>query len=458
MMKVKGSYTVTPAESTPAGKLWLSEIDQYMPLTHTQTVYFYRAPLIDNPIITTTSAMMDTMRDSLSKVLVQFYPLAGRLQWIEGGRLELDCNSMGAQVFEAESDMEISDFGDFSPTPKMRELVPHIDYSQPINELPLFLVQLTQFSCGGSSVGVAISHAVADGQSALQFINTWAKVAARGGENLVEETPLPFIDRTVLRRSEHPPPTPRFNHPEFGPPPVLIGQTDEKEERKKETTVVMLKLTRDQVEKLKKKANAETMPGCRPYTRYESMAAHIWRCASKAHRHECQQLTLLRIAVDSRNRLRPVLPNNFFGNTIFVTNATSRAGELMGNPLGFAASRIREAVDTMTDEYFKSAIDFLGGQEDMRPFRTAFHTVGCTQGAFLGNPNVAIASWLGLPIYGADFGWGKPIYMGPVSLGFDGRCFIVPGPDHDEDGSFTILLRLIAAHMEDFKKFFYGDI
>ncbi|XP_043709158.1 spermidine hydroxycinnamoyl transferase-like [Telopea speciosissima] len=449
MVKLKGSYIVTPAGPTPAGKLWLPEVDQCKALTHAPTVYFYNAPLTDKAIITTSA--MDTMRDSLSKVLVQFYPLAGRLQWIEGGRLELDCNSMGVQLFEAESDMEISDFGDFSPTPKMRELVPHIDYSQPINQIPLLLLQLTQFSCGGSSVGVAISHTVVDGQSALQFINTWAKVAR--GENLVD-TPLPFIDRTVLRRSEYPA-TARFNHPEFDPPPLLIGQTDGEEERKKETTVVMLKLTRDQVETLKIKANAATMTGCRPYTRFESIAAHIWRCASKAHRHECEQQTHVRIAVDSRNRLRPVLPNNFFGNTVFVTNATSLAGELMGNPLGFAASRIREAVDKMTDEYFKSAIDFLRGQEDMRPFRTAFHTVGCAQGPFLGNPNLAITSWLGLPIYGADFGWGKPIYMGPVALGFEGRSYIIPGPD-DEDGSFIIPVRLMAAHMEDFKKFFYG--
>ncbi|XP_042521293.1 spermidine hydroxycinnamoyl transferase-like [Macadamia integrifolia] len=212
-----------------------------MPLTHSPTVYFYPTLLTDNSIVTTSA--IDTMRDSLSKVLVHFYPLAGRLQWIKGGRLELDCNSMGAQLFEVDSETKLSDYGDFSPTPKIGELIPHINYTHPINELPLLLVQLTHFSCGGTSVGLAISHALVDGQSALHFINTWAKIAR--GENLADvfsKGNLPFIDRTALRRSEQPAtrPTPRFNHSEFGLPPVLIGQTDDKKERKKETDRVMI--------------------------------------------------------------------------------------------------------------------------------------------------------------------------------------------------------------------------
>ncbi|XP_042509682.1 spermidine hydroxycinnamoyl transferase-like [Macadamia integrifolia] len=448
MVKLVGSYTIIPAQPTPAGKLCLSELDQVKPFTHAPIIYFYRPS--NNSII--LSSAMDTMRDSLSKVLVQFYPLAGRLQWIEGRRLELDCNSMGAQLFEAESDAEISDFGDFTPTPKMEDLIPPIDYTLPINELPIFLVQLTRFSCGGISVCAAISHSVIDGFSSMQLMNTWAKVS-RGGDL---DTPPPLIDSRLLRRSEHYPAAPRFKHPEFSPPPVLIDRTDDREERMKETTVIMFELTRDQVEKLKKKAN-ETLTG-RPCSRNEAIAAHIWRCASKARQLKYEQPTMMRIAVNSRKRLRPPLPDNYFGNGHLHTYATSLAGELMEKPLGFAASRIREAVERMTDEYFKSAINFLRRQEDLGAFRTGFHrdAVGRKQGDFLGNPNLAITSWLGLPIHGADFGWGKPIYMGPGKLGFDGRSFIIPGPN--DDGSIIIPLRMIPAHMEGFTKFFYDDI
>ncbi|XP_042507430.1 spermidine hydroxycinnamoyl transferase-like [Macadamia integrifolia] len=446
MVMLKGSHTVTPAHPTPSGKIWLSESDQVKPLTHAPTVYFYRPT--NSGIIATTA---DTLRDSLSKVLVQFYPLAGRLHWIGGGRLELECNDAGAKLFEAETDAVIDDFGDFRPTPEIRELIPRVDYTIPINELPLLLIQLTRFRCGGVAVGVAISHIMLDGQTALQFVNTWAKVAR--GEKL--ETTL-FLDRTVLHSTE-PPSAPRFDHVEFKPPPVLLGCSDSSEERKKETTVAMLNLTRDQVEKLKNKANeCRIEESGRAFSRYEAVAGHMWRCACKARGHEREQLTKLRIVVDCRNRLRPSLPQGYFGNATFPTTPTSLAGELLAKPLGHASGKIREAVEKMTDEYVRSTIDFLKSQEDLTLFRTSFHTVGCTQGVFFGNPNLAVTSWVGLPIYDADFGWGKPIHMGPGSLGFDGKSFIVPG--RDGDGSFIVALRLQVAHMDDFKKFFYEDM
>ena len=61
-----------------------------------------------------------------------------------------------------------------------------------------------------------------------------------------------------------------------------------------------------------------------------------------------------------------------------------------------------------------------------------------------------------MPVYGADFGWGKPVYMGPGVLNADGKIFIIPGPN--SDGSFVLAVRLQTAHMEAFKKFFYEDI
>lgn len=82
--------------------------------------------------------------------------------------------------------------------------------------------------------------------------------------------------------------------------------------------------------------------------------------------------------------------------------------------------------------------------------------MGSTQGAFLGNPNIAITSWIGLPLFGVDFGWGKEIYMGPGAIGHDGKSFILPS--RDEDGSFDVPIRLQVEHMDAFKKYFYEHI
>ncbi|KAF5195294.1 Hydroxycinnamoyltransferase, partial [Thalictrum thalictroides] len=177
---------------------------------------------------------------------------------------------------------------------------------------------------------------------------------------------------------------------------------------------------------------------------YEAIAGHIWICASKARRLQTEQLTNVRIAVDCRNRVQPSLPPGYYGNAIMVTAATAKVGELLSvSPLGldYACGKIRKAQEMISHDYYlKSAMDFLASQPDMTPFRTGFHTLGCTQGIiFQGCPNLALTSWFGLPIYEADFGWGKPIYMGPAALGTDGKSFIIPG---DGDGSVTIAIRL----------------
>nr|DAD27488.1 TPA_asm: hypothetical protein HUJ06_028956 [Nelumbo nucifera] len=446
MLSIKSSYTVKPASPTPNCRLWLSDSDQLEPYTHAPTIYFYRSPIGVSP-----SSAVETMRSSLSQALVQFYPLAGRLQWIDGTRLELDCNAMGVELLEAESENRIDDFGDFRPTPEIRQLIPRVDYGLPINEIPLLLVQLTSFPCGGISIGVAISHSVVDGKSAINFIGAWTKIA-RGEKP--DPTP-PFLDRTVLQASG-PVVAPRFDHVEFDSLPHLIGRPDDKEERAKETTVEMFKLTKEQVEKLKSKANeGRTKDSGRAYTRYEAIAGHVWRCACKARAHEREQLTKVRIIVDCRNRLNPPLPQGYFGNAIVPTIATARSGDLMDQPLGYAAGKIREAVVKMTDEYVRSAIDFLRSQPDLMRFRTSFHSVGCSEGGFFGNPNLTITSWLGLAIYEGDFGWGRPIYMGPGLIASDGKCSVLSG---GEDGSLAIPLGLQVAHVDAFKELFYEDI
>ncbi|KAL7170713.1 hypothetical protein ACSBR2_035568 [Camellia fascicularis] len=180
----------------------------------------------------------------------------------------------------------------------------------------------------------------------------------------------------------------------------------------------MLKLSKEQINKLKNKANeyrnSDTSTN-RAFTRYESVTAHMWRCACKARQHESKQLTNIRIPVNFRNRLQPPLPKWYFGCTVLPVVTTPTSGDIVSK----------------------------------RSYR---------EGPFYGNPNICITDWTRLPLYGVDFGWGKEIYMVPGAIGYDGKAFILPG--HDEDGSFLFLIpwRLQETHMDAFKKFFYNDI
>ena len=353
------SYTVTPNQETPKGCLSLSDSDQIGRWTHVPTIYIYKGKH--------NCDVIERIRDSLSKILVDDYPLAGRLSWIEGGRLKLDCNAKGATLLEAETIKALAEYGDFSPKEPIKELIPKVDYSQPIEEIPLLLVQVTRFHGDeGVAVGVAYSHPLSDGLAAIRFINAWAKVA-RG--DTLDPKEMPFLDRTVLKYPHPPPtPTPHFDHPEHKPLPLILGSSDNTAEKTKETTVALLKLAPDQVEKLKRRANTNGQSqtqGLRPYSRYEVLGAHIWRCASKARELKENQPTVVRFNGDIRSKLNPPLPQNYFGNALAATvTPTCCVGDIISQPLSYAAQKIREAVDMLTDEYIRSQLISLCAKSD----------------------------------------------------------------------------------------------
>lgn len=450
-VSLKGCYTVKPAEATWNGSLSLSEWDQIGFVNHIPTTYFYRSSPSQK-----ADSISNTLRESLSRALVHFYPLAGRLRWIEGGRLELDCNAMGVHFLEAETESKFDDlFGQkLSPSPQHSlRLIPTVDCQSPVHGQPLLLVQLTRFSCGGISLGFAISHVAVDGQSALHFFSEWARLAR--GEPLDK---APLLDREkAFRAGRAPLSPPRFDHSDdFDHPPLLLGQSVNNIPRKKKCGGGLLELSKGQVEKLKRMANEGRNSSVKPYSRYEILAGYIWKCACKARNHADEQLTALGVCVDTRTRVRPPLPCEYFGNAVFNAVAKCNAGELMSKPLGFAVRKVREAVEKVTDEYVWSAIDYLKTQPDMAEFRDLNGLWG-SQGPFFGNPNLVVMSWLTLPIYGLDFGFGKEVYMDPgTHEHFDGESFILPTADGD--GSLLVKVDLEVEHMKTFEEHFYKDI
>ncbi|KAD2394139.1 hypothetical protein R6Q59_013161 [Mikania micrantha] len=446
------SSMIKPAKSTWSGRLALSELDQTGMTTHVPTVYFY-IRTSDNWHI-----VLQTLKSSLSTTLVHFYPLAGRLSSIAGGRLELNCNANGVRFTEAYADVRLVDLDDFLQHPVFDQLIPSIDYrNTPIEETPLLLLQVTRFLCGGWSLGFCISHVAVDGQSALHFLSEWARVCR--GESL--DSP-PHLDRKVLRAGD-PSRVTCFNrnieqHAQYSPPPLLLGQSSNESERRQETTITMLKLTETQVEKLRSKAsnNHQTDQTKCHFTRYEVVTAHAWRTACKTRNLEPDQKTSIGICIDVRRRMNPPLPDKYFGNAIVDVIATGTSGELISGTLGFVSGKIRHAIEKVDDEFVNSVIDFLKNQEDLSKFQD-LQLIKDEKGPFYGNPNLGVISWLTLPMYGVDFGWGKEIFTGPgTNDAEDGDFLILRG--EEGDGSLIVALCLQVRHMEDFKRVFYQNI
>ena len=133
---VRDSTMVRPAQETPRRSLWNSNVDLVVPNFHTPSVYFYRP--------TGSSNFFDgeVFKGALSRALVPFYPMAGRLKRDEDGRIEIDCNGDGVLFVEAETDGVVDDFGDFAPTLELRKLIPSVDYSLGISSYSLLVLQV----------------------------------------------------------------------------------------------------------------------------------------------------------------------------------------------------------------------------------------------------------------------------------------------------------------------------
>uniref|UniRef100_A0A803MBV1 Uncharacterized protein n=1 Tax=Chenopodium quinoa TaxID=63459 RepID=A0A803MBV1_CHEQI len=269
---VKKSTMVCPAKETPKGSLWLSKIDMIIrtPYSHTNVLVFY-PPNNNKPFDP------NIFKESLSKVLVPFYPMAGRLKFNhENGRYEIDCNAKGALFIEAESTKALAEYGDYlNPDSPLKKLVfPKCDYSGGISSFPLLLLQITYFKCGSLCLSFQPHHHVADGASHFHFFNSWARLA-RG----LDLSVYPVHDRATYLAPRNPPQV-KFRHLEYEPslPPLIpIGLSGEMV-----TTECTLKLTKDQVNTLKLQVTSHQEVTNYKLSTFEVQAGHVWRSVCMA--------------------------------------------------------------------------------------------------------------------------------------------------------------------------------
>ncbi|CAN0880233.1 HCT, partial [Linum grandiflorum] len=443
-LRVIENSMVRPSEERSPERMWLSNMDLLQPKTHVRTINVYKQQQ-QLQVATPAAAgggggnFFDpkVLKDALEKTLVSFYPMAGRLVVGESGRVELDCNGEGVLFRVADADVTVDEVGEFLPSVGsedqfVSQLVPSVDYSKGISSLPVCLLQVTRFKCGGVGIGVGINHTVADGQSAFSFINAWSDMARCGASHTAAVSP--FLDRTILRARS--PPTPNFHHKEYHPHPTMIIHNNNGTP-KGPPRVEILNIKPHQIDTLKKntipKNDISTDPVFR-YSTYEILAAHIWRCATKVRSLDPEQPTTLLISVDGRSRLNSPLPRGYFGNVIFHATPTALAGELVSEPMGQTVERIRQAISGMDDEYLRSAIDYLEDPD-----------VKFTPAA--PSPNVKLVSWMQLPVKNADFGWGTPFVMRHADFE-EGRGHLLP---RNDDGSLSLAICLEADGMVAFK-------
>uniref|UniRef100_A0A2P2KYK9 Shikimate O-hydroxycinnamoyltransferase-like n=1 Tax=Rhizophora mucronata TaxID=61149 RepID=A0A2P2KYK9_RHIMU len=440
-IEIKESSIVRPAEDAPNQRLWLSRLDLlYTKRGYIPQVYFYRHNGSSNFF------EAKVLKEALSKVLVMYYPVAGRFAVDENGRIEINCNGEGALFVEADTDSDLDDHGpDFTPGEQLMQLIPPTGFNyssdSELSSYPLLLVQVTRFTCGGVSLGIGCHHNLADGAGGLYFFNAWSSIA-RGLPVKVE----PVIDRTILRPRVPPTPTPAFDHLEFAQAPVMskTTTTSQIQSDSEANSTAIFKITLDQVNALKAMTNSSQSN--KRYSTNEVLAAYIWRTTCKARDLPVGQATMLSIPLDGRSRLHPPLPPSYFGNVIFRVTVVALSGELLSEPFTKTIERIHEAIKRRDDGYLRSAIDYIEALGDINSVMRGPQSCQC--------PNLNFTSWLRLPFHRVDFSWGNPICIRPGSV-FKGKLYSLPSPTND--GSVSLVICLEPEPMQSFQKLFYAS-
>ncbi|XP_078148607.1 putrescine hydroxycinnamoyltransferase 2-like [Carex rostrata] len=110
---------VVPSEKTPQHDLWLSNLDIMLAQNgYTPVIYFYPASSSSDPKFVS----VDAVKIALAKMLVPYYPFAGRLVMGADDRLKIDCNAVGALFVVANSEFTLDNFNELEPSPEMSKM------------------------------------------------------------------------------------------------------------------------------------------------------------------------------------------------------------------------------------------------------------------------------------------------------------------------------------------------
>ncbi|XP_060209834.1 methanol O-anthraniloyltransferase-like [Lycium barbarum] len=415
---------IVPAIVTPRGTKHLSDIDDQGSLR-------FQIPIIMFYKYNSSMKGKDPAKfinDGLSKALVFYYPLAGRL--IEGPnrKLMVNCNGEGILFVEADAHVELEKLGDSikPPCPYLDLLLHNIPGSDGIIGCPLLLVQVTRFSCGGFAIGFRLNHTMMDAYGLNMFLNALSELI----QGAFAPTILPVWERDLLSARSSPCIT--CIHHEF----------DEQIESKIAWESLEDKLIQNSFFFGNKEMEAiriQVSPNCE-ITKFELLVAFLWKCRTIALDLHPEEIVQLTYPINIRGKsLKFELPSGYYGNAFISPFAVSKAGLLCSNPLMYAVELIKKLKDHMNEEYIRSITDLMvikGRPEVTKSW------------------NFIIADNRSAGFDEFDFGWGKPIFGG-VPDAISHISFGVPVKNDKGEKGTLIAISLPPLAMKKFQEVVY---
>lgn len=354
------------------------------------------------------------LKRSLSDALTHFYPLAGRME----GLSSVDCNDQGVKYLEARVDCQLSDIIECPEVRVLDQLIPYdLDGFRIIGPDEQLAIQANLFSCGGIVLGTCISHRIADVCTLCTFINGWAAMA-RGESNFAR--PI-FNSATLFPPGDSSDYKPDMKNPAVQPPVERL-------------VTKRFNFTASAISALK--ANVIDSSSIMQPTRVEIASAVIWKCVIKKGK-----TSAVFHPVNLRGRMLPPLPEYSFGNIFQMASAVTN-GEAC--EFSFLVGKLRAAFKKIDSEYIRNLL----GENGYEFAKNNFKDVG----KLMSQKDMKVlrfSSWCGLPIYEADFGWGKPSWVSSASFPRKDTIFLM---DSRWNGGIDAWLNMNEQDMAEFEQ------
>ncbi|XP_031481973.1 uncharacterized acetyltransferase At3g50280-like [Nymphaea colorata] len=358
------------------------------------------------------------LQTSLSDSLRYFPFLSGRLVTDPETTTFVDCKDSGVEftvskaaglcISDLVSDVVPETVNSFFP------LVAAIGYDG--HYRPLLAIQVTEVM-DGVVIGCSMNHAIADGGSFCHFVKSWSELSA-GAKTITRQ---PMTERPLI-------------HKEVGQMRFIASEKDLDRTLPPPFKVRMFRFTSKAVARVKAKTNERLKLESGEISSLQAITALLWRSTMRAKNFPDEAITVCVMTVGCRSRLRPPLPEEYFGNCLHPLVVQAKVGELLAHDLSWAAQALHSEVAAQTADVIRERVK-------------AWAKMPFTYGNSRPVSNVVVVGMSPrYEIYGIDFGWGMghSVIGGPGSK-FDGKIEVFPGKSGN--GSIDLQVCLAPQYM-----------
>jgi shikimate O-hydroxycinnamoyltransferase len=381
-VEIISNEIIKPSSPTPhhLRNFKLSFLDQIAPPLYIPIILFYDSKK-DGDVDPFERSL--SLKESLAETLTRYYPLAG-IPINED--FSINCNDEGVDYIQARVPCKLSQMVD---NPKGKELIqllpfePYHSCAENIGKEILLAVQYNIFECGGVAIAVCVSHKIADGTSAVTFVNAWAGTS-RGASEVIS----PSFDATL-----------------HFPPRDTTGFMPNEAMSKEKIVTKRFVFDKSSIATLRKEASIAFGPEDRGPSRVEAISAFIWKrfmaMAKAKQGNNKPKLFAALHAVNLRERMVPQLPVHSFGNLWRIVIATSPVE--IEKDYRFLMSQLRNSIMEINAEFLTKLKDDVGHLDSIKKAGKQFSHGEIEFCNF--------TSWCRFPVYEVDFGMGKPTWV-----------------------------------------------